>query len=153
VRALDWNSAPVGVLLLAAVGVIFLSSMTLDPKPYYWPSVGYGSSPTIATRARWKALGCMPLVFATAGKSNFITAVTSVSHEKLQVFHRWILYAFFILSLIHTFPFIVHNIQVGEMVMQRNTSIFYWTGVIALLAQSCLNFASWAPIRYPSSSC
>jgi hypothetical protein len=71
----------------------------------------------------------MPFVFATAGKSNLITLVTGVSHEKLQVFHRWIAYAFFVTALFHTFPFIVVNIRNGVMVEMWKTSVCYWTGV------------------------
>ncbi|KAK9788637.1 putative FAD-binding FR-type domain-containing protein [Seiridium cardinale] len=112
------NSAPVGILMLGAVGAIFLFGMTLGPRPYYWPntdSVDYGSSPPIATRAGWMGLACMPFVFVTAGKTNIITLLTGVSHERLQVFHRWISYVFFILALIHTFPFIVYNFQMDMM--------------------------------------
>lgn len=37
--------------------------MTLGPKPYYWPTdASYGSSPPIATRAGWMALGLLPFV-------------------------------------------------------------------------------------------
>lgn len=89
----------------------------------------------------------MPFVFATAGKSNFITLVTGVSHEKLQIFHRWISYAFFVTALVHTFPFIVYNIKTGTMVESWNTLVFYWTGVVALLAQAWLTFASLSPLR------
>jgi len=89
----------------------------------------------------------MPFVFATAGKSNFITLVTGVSHERLQVFHRWIAYAMYTLALLHTFPFIVFHIWKGDMVMQWNTSLSYWTGVVALVAQTWLTFASFAPLR------
>lgn len=132
------------------VGVVYFFCMTLVPQPYYWPNNengDWGSSPPIATRAGWLSLACMPFVFATAGKSNFITAVTGVSHEKLQVFHRWISYAFFVTALIHTFPFIVYNIQTGTMTEQWNTSVFYWTGVIALIAQGYLTLASISPLR------
>lgn len=73
--------------------------------------------------------------------------VTGVSHEKLQVFHRWISYAMFVLALIHTFPFIVYHIRIGDIVEQWDTSIFYWTGVVALLAQAWLTFASFGPLR------
>lgn len=150
VRRLDWNSAPLGLLLLAAAGVIFFCCMTLAPKPYYWPNtkeISYGNSPPIGTRSGWMSLACMPFVFATAGKSNFITLVTGVSHERLQVFHRWISYAFFVLALIHTFPFIVYHIWKGDMQEEWNTSVFYWTGVMALIAQAYLTFASAGPIR------
>lgn len=147
---LNWNSAPLGVLVLGAIGTIYFFCMTLAPNPYYWPATDegdFGSSPPIATRAGWLSLACLPFVFATAAKSNFITAVTGVSHEKLQVFHRWISYAFFITALIHTFPFIIYNIQTGAMVSSWNTTVFYWTGVIALIAQAYLNFASISPLR------
>ncbi|KAM3074948.1 hypothetical protein ACMFMG_008354 [Clarireedia jacksonii] len=147
---LDWNSAPVGLLMLAAVGIIFFFSMTLGPKPYYWPTsdgVDYGSSPPIATRAGWMGLACMPFVFATAGKANLITFCTGVSHERLQVFHRWISYAFFILSLIHTFPFIIYNFEMEMMSDMWNETVFYWTGVVALVAQAWLTFGSWGPLR------
>lgn len=152
IDSLNWNSAPLGVLLLGAVGMIYFFCMALGPKPYYWPNYNgskpsYGNSMPIATRSGWLATGCLPFVIMTAGKSNLISMVTGVSHEKLQVFHRWISYAMFVLTLIHTFPFIVYNIRIGEMVEQWNTSIFYWTGVVALLAQAWLTFASFGPLR------
>ena len=53
----------------------------------------------------------------------------------------------FVLALIHTFPFIVYNIQQGQMVMKWNTSVTYWTGVVALLAQAYLTFMSLPFIR------
>ena len=90
----------------------------------------------------------MPFVFLTAGKSNFITAVTGISHERLQVFHRWISYTFFVTALVHTFPFIVYNIRTHQMVMQWYTNLDYWTGVVAILAQAYLTFASISPLRY-----
>jgi hypothetical protein len=156
IAVLNWNSAPLGVLLLGLVGTLYFALMTLVPQPYYWPASTtlnyWGGSPPIATRSGWLSLGCMPFVFLTAGKSNFITAVTGVSHEKLQVFHRWISYAFFVTALIHTFPFIVYNIQTHQMTMQWDTNMCYWTGVVAIIAQAYLTFASFGPLRYVKSS-
>ncbi|KPA35363.1 ferric cupric reductase transmembrane component 7, partial [Fusarium langsethiae] len=102
VTSLGFSLAPVGVLLLGLVGAIFFFCMDLIPQPYYWPSLDFGGSPPLGTRSGWLALGCMPFVFATATKTNWITLLTGVSHERLQVFHRWIAYAFFILALLHT---------------------------------------------------
>jgi hypothetical protein len=150
ITKLNWNSAPLGILLLGAAGTLFFTLMTLIPQPYYWPNtadVNYGSSPPIATRAGWMSLACMPFVFLTAGKANPLTLLTGVSHERLQVFHRWISYAFLALALVHTFPFIVYNIQQGMMVEMWQTMVFYWTGVVALVAQAWLTFASWGPLR------
>ncbi|KAM0250211.1 hypothetical protein ACHAQJ_008704 [Trichoderma viride] len=149
VRALRWNSAPLGLLLLAAAGTVFFFCMDLIPQPYYWPSLDFGGSPPLGTRSGWMALACMPFVFATASKSNWITLTTGVSHEKLQVFHRWISYAFFLLALMHTFPFIVYHIRFGDMVIQFEMGlIFYWTGIVALILQAWLTFASHSVIRH-----
>ncbi len=85
---------------------------------------------------------------ATASKASWITLVTGVTHEKLQVFHRWISYAFFILALMHTFPFIVYHIRFHDMVFQfTEGNIFYWTGIVALIFQAWLTFASFGPFR------
>lgn len=87
---------------------------------------------------------------ATASKTNWITLLTGVTHEKLHVFHRWISYAFFILALLHTFPFIVYHIRFHDMVMQvtEMSTIFYWTGIVALVFQAWLTFASFSWFRW-----
>ncbi|QIW98829.1 hypothetical protein AMS68_004347 [Peltaster fructicola] len=147
---LNWNSAPLGVLILGLVGFLFFFLMVIVPQPYYWPATDeglYGDSPALATRSGWLSLACLPFVIATAGKSNLITLFTGVSYERLQVFHRWISYAFFVTALCHTFPFIVFNISEGTMVEAWNGSLFYWTGVVALIAQAYLTFASMSPLR------
>lgn len=85
---------------------------------------------------------------ATATKTNWITLLTGVSHERLQVFHRWIAYAFFVLALLHTFPFIVYHIRFHDMQMHFEMSLlFYWTGIVALIFQAWLTFASHSAIR------
>ncbi|KAL7925673.1 ferric reductase like transmembrane component domain-containing protein [Trichoderma austrokoningii] len=148
IKSLRWNSAPVGILLLGLAGTIFFFCMDLIPQPYYWPSEIYGNSPALATRSGWMGLACMPFIFATASKANWITLFTGVSYERLQVFHRWISYAFFILALLHTFPFIVYHIRWHDMEKHFASSlVFYWTGIVALLLQAWLTFASHSSIR------
>ncbi|KAL6901422.1 ferric reductase like transmembrane component domain-containing protein [Trichoderma evansii] len=148
VKSLQWNSAPVGILLLGLAGTIFFFCMDLIPQPYYWPSEIYGNSPALATRSGWLGLACMPFIFATASKANWITLFTGVSYERLQVFHRWISYAFFILALLHTFPFIVYHIRWHDMKAHfASNLVFYWTGIVALVFQAWLTFASHSTIR------
>ena len=86
---------------------------------------------------------------ATASKTNWITLTTGVSHERIQVFHRWTAYAFFLLALMHTFPFIVYHIHFHDMVMEVTmmSTLFYWTGIVALVFQAWLTFASHSAIR------
>lgn len=53
----------------------------------------------------------------------------------------------FVLALVHTFPFIIMSIRKGEMMLNWNTSVFYWTGVAALIPMAWLNIMSIGPIR------
>ncbi|KFY07967.1 hypothetical protein V492_06661 [Pseudogymnoascus sp. VKM F-4246] len=148
IRSLQWNSSPVGILLLGLAGTVFFFCMVLAPGTFYWPTETFGHSPALATRSGWLSLACMPFVFATATKTNWITWITGVSHERLQVFHRWISYAFFILALLHTFPFVVYHIRFHDMEEHFAGSLmFYWTGIVALVFQAWLTFASHSTIR------
>ncbi|KUJ13839.1 uncharacterized protein LY89DRAFT_708955 [Mollisia scopiformis] len=148
VKAIRWNSATVGILLLGFAGTVFFFCMELAPGVYYWSSGLYGNSPALATRSGWMATACMPFIFATATKTSWITLVTGVSYERLQVFHRWISYAFFILALLHTFPFIVFHIRSHDMEYHFSSNLlFYWTGIVALIFQAWLTFMSHSTIR------
>ncbi|KAI2611905.1 putative FRE ferric reductase-like transmembrane component [Hypoxylon sp. NC1633] len=143
-----WRTPSLGVGLLLIVGAVFFLAMTLGPQPYYWPTtVSYGGSPPIATRSGWMALACMPFMIILPTKSNMIASLTGVSHERLIVFHNWVGWVMFVLALIHTFPFIVFNIWKGDMVSEWNTSVVYWTGVVAIIAQAYLQVFSLRSIR------
>ncbi|KAL4983276.1 ferric reductase like transmembrane component-domain-containing protein [Aspergillus falconensis] len=139
-----------GVAGLIGAGIVFFFAMTLGPKPYYWPNtdtVNFGGSPPIATRAGWMAVALLPFVLALGAKANLVSALTGVPHERLQIFHHWTSYAMFVLALVHTFPFIVYNISKGQMVSEWKSSVVYWTGVVALVAQAYLTFMSLPSIR------
>ncbi|KAK7985580.1 ferric-chelate reductase [Apiospora saccharicola] len=146
-RVAGYLTPSLGVVLLLASGALFFLAMTLGPGPYYWPDIMYGSSPPIANRAGWMALACLPFILILSTKANMIATLTGVSHEKLIIFHNWTGWAMFVLSLVHTFPFIVVHLQQGDMAMQWNMSIFYWSGVVALVAQTYLQFMSLSFIR------
>ncbi|RHZ69270.1 hypothetical protein CDV55_106632 [Aspergillus turcosus] len=150
IPSLRYWSPSLGVCLLGLVGFVYFFAMTLGPKPYYWPNtatVSYGSSPPIATRTGWMALGLLPFVLVLGTKANLISMLTGVPHEKLQVFHHWASYAMFVLALIHTFPFIIVHIDKGDMVYQWKTQVTYWTGVAALIPQAYLTVMSLPVIR------
>ncbi|KAJ9225469.1 hypothetical protein DTO169C6_2202 [Paecilomyces variotii] len=150
IKSLGWYSPTLGVILIGCAAWVYFGILTLGPKPYYWPNtatVNYGSSPPIATRSGFMALALLPFTVFLAAKWNFITIVTGISHERLQVFHRWTAWLMFTLSLIHTFPFIVYHIHKGDMVHQWKTQVFYWTGVAAIIPQAWLTFMSIGPIR------
>ncbi|KAI5862495.1 putative FRE ferric reductase-like transmembrane component [Durotheca rogersii] len=148
--AIRWRMPSLGVGVLLTAGFLFFLLMTLGPQPYYWPNtqtLSYGSSPPIATRTGWMALACLPFMLILPTKANMIASLTGVSHERLIVFHNWVGWAMFALALVHTFPFIVFHIWKGDMVHVWNTSVVYWTGVVALIAQAYLQIFSLRSIR------
>lgn len=85
-----------------------------------------------------------------ATKANPITLLTGISHELLNNWHAWAAWAMFVLALVHTFPFIVYHIRMGDIVEQWNDGGIWVTGVVTLLAQAWLTFASipWLRNRY-----
>ncbi|KAL0937088.1 ferric reductase transmembrane [Colletotrichum truncatum] len=152
-RFRSWNTQSLAVYILGATGITFFAAMTLGPRPYYWPNtkdLSFGNSPPIATRAGYLALACMPFLFVLGAKSNPISTLTGISHEKLNVWHNWVAWAMFVLALIHTFPFIIFHIWKGDIVKSWNDGGTWVTGVIALLAQAWLTFMSirWIRDRY-----
>lgn len=93
-----------GVLALLLASIVFLAACTFATRPYYRQHYHYGSPP-IATRTGLMAYACTPIMIALAGKANVVTLITGISHEKLNVLHRWVGWFTLVLSLIHTIPF------------------------------------------------
>ncbi|KAL1733764.1 ferric reductase NAD binding domain-containing protein [Schizophyllum commune] len=147
VHSLGWYSPPLAAILVVAAMTIFVFALMLAVRPYYWPNMAMGHSMPIATRSGWIAIAIMPFMIVFATKVNFVGMLTGVSHERLQIFHRWSAVLMYIPSLVHTFPFIVMNIREGTMVTNWETSVFYWTGVAALIPQTYLVFLSWGVFR------
>ncbi|KAK7058566.1 hypothetical protein VNI00_002202 [Paramarasmius palmivorus] len=143
-----WYSPPLAAIIAVSSIFIFTMGLMLGPRPYYWPNVHVmGHSPPIATRSGWLSIAIMPFMIAFATKVNWIGALAGTSHEKLQVFHRWTALIMYITSLVHTFPFIVQSIQLGEMEANWSTTPWYWSGVAALVPQTYLVFLSWGIFR------
>ncbi|KAK7032692.1 ferric-chelate reductase [Favolaschia claudopus] len=147
VRTTRYYAPPLAAVLGVSGMCIFIMALMLAVRPFYWPNEAMGHSPPIATRAGWISIATMPFMIAFATKVNFIGLLTGTSHEKLQVFHRWSAFFMYITSLVHTFPFIINDIMMGEMVSQYKNSPWYWTGVAALVPQTYLIALSWGIFR------
>ncbi|KAI0730760.1 ferric reductase NAD binding domain-containing protein [Earliella scabrosa] len=143
----NYYSPPLSAIGIVLGLIVFFTVLTFAVHPYYWPTSAMGHSQPIATRAGWISIGILPFLLVFATKVNLIGMVTGVSHEKLQVYHRWTACIMYITALIHTFPFIIGSIHHGQMESEWNTSSYYWTGVAALVPQTWLFFMSWGPIR------
>ncbi|KAJ7764700.1 hypothetical protein B0H16DRAFT_1310358 [Mycena metata] len=147
VKFLDYYSPPLAAIIAVLLMWIWVIVMTLAARPYHWPNPAMGYSPPIATRAGWISLGIMPFMTAFATKNNYVALLTRTSHDRLQVFHRWSALFMYITSLVHTFPFIVEDIQMGMMQSEWATDSFVWTGAAALIPQTWLLVMSWGYFR------
>ncbi|KAK5132234.1 hypothetical protein LTR08_009294 [Meristemomyces frigidus] len=124
----------IGVVLAALVFVVLYCFV---PQPLYWQSIRFGSPP-LAIRAGMIAVAMMPWIVALSMKANFISMITGIGHERLNVLHRWLAYIFLLLSLIHTVPFYITpvwdkgGVRVFKSFFQQGFYV-YGTGVAALV--------------------
>ncbi|KIS69879.1 uncharacterized protein UMAG_02395 [Mycosarcoma maydis] len=118
-------------------------------QPYYRVDRSFGSPP-LALRAGMMALGLMPFIYTLASKVNFISLLTGVSHERLQIFHQWLARFMLFLATVHAIPFI-HQPLADHGVTGLREEFFSdsinTTGVIAYVCLFVLSFASTTGIR------
>ena len=101
-----------GILALLLLSILFVCILAFTTRPYYREHRGFGSPP-LAVRAGLMAAACLPLIVALSGKANFITLLTGIGYERLNVFHRWLGWIFFGLSVVHAVPYIVAPLRDG----------------------------------------
>lgn len=95
-----------GVILVVIAALALVVCYTFIPQPLYWKSIRFGSPP-VAIRSGMLAVAMMPWIVALSMKANFISILTGMGHERLNVLHRWAAYICLLLSLIHTIPFYI----------------------------------------------
>lgn len=95
-----------GVVCVLSAAVVFTILYTFIPQPLFWGSISYGSPP-MAIRSGMLAVSLMPWIIALSMKANFISFMTGIGHERLNVLHRWGAYLMLVLSIIHTVPFYI----------------------------------------------
>lgn len=101
-----------GLLFFVLFTSLYLLLLTFVQRPYYRGHRGYGSPP-LAVRTGLMATALTPIIVALAGKVNLITILTGISHEKLNILHRYTSYMCLFLSIVHTVPFIVAPLKDG----------------------------------------
>ncbi|KAL2830207.1 ferric reductase like transmembrane component-domain-containing protein [Aspergillus cavernicola] len=122
-------------IILAAL--IFVTLYSFLPQPLYYSSIRIGSPP-LAIRAGMLAVAMVPWIVALSTRANFISMLTGIGHERLNVLHRWAGYICLFLSLVHTIPFYVTPIweqgmlEVYQQILPRNIYV-YGTGLAALV--------------------
>ncbi|KAI8934731.1 hypothetical protein NX059_008421 [Plenodomus lindquistii] len=138
------------VMLLALLLGVLYSTL---PQPLFWDSIAYGSPP-LAVRSGMMAVALLPWIVALATKANLISMVTGISHERLNVLHRWAAYICLILSILHTVPFYVTPIwekgarESFEDLFKQKGFYVYGSGIAALVPLCFLCVHSIAPLRH-----
>jgi hypothetical protein len=116
-----------GVILILFVSLVASTAMSFAQHPYYRPKRGYGSPP-LGVRTGLMAAALIPLTIALAGKVNLVTWLTGIGHEKLNVFHRYVGWILFYLSVVHTLPFFICLAEEGGMAYVKKK--FYAPGAL-----------------------
>jgi predicted ferric reductase len=150
-RPIAFPSLSVTVIVVGALllGVLY----SCLPQPLFWDSIAYGSPP-LAIRSGMMAVALLPWIVALAMKANFITMITGIGHERLNVLHRWAAYICLVLSILHTVPFYVTPIwekgarHVFEGFFSQTGFYAYGTGVAALVPLAFLCLHSIGPLRH-----
>ncbi|KAF2430494.1 hypothetical protein EJ08DRAFT_649542 [Tothia fuscella] len=103
-----------GILVLLASATIFLSVMPFYQGFFLRDQFRFGSPP-LSVRCAMLMSALTPIMIALAGKMNIITLLTGISYAKLNIWHRFIGYAVFCLSIVHTVPHLIAPVREGGM--------------------------------------
>ncbi|TKY86033.1 hypothetical protein EX895_004858 [Sporisorium graminicola] len=138
-----------GATLALCAFMLGFTIWTFVVQPYYRVDRSFGSPP-LALRAGMMALGLMPFIYVLGSKVNFVSLLTGVSHEKLQVYHQWLARFMLFLATVHTIPFIHQPLADSGAAGLRK--VFFsdsinTTGVVAYACLFVLSFASMTGIR------
>lgn len=126
-----------GAIFIVLSALVFVLLYTFVPQPLFYASMAFGSPP-MAIRAGMIAVAMMPWIIAMSMKSNLITLLTGIGHERLNVLHRWAAYICLLLSLVHAIPFYVTpaSDQAGLATFKSfftGQYYIYGTGIAALV--------------------
>ncbi|CAK3893968.1 Ferric cupric reductase transmembrane component 7 [Lecanosticta acicola] len=143
-----------GVCLIVFAALAFVVLYCFVPQPLYWSSIQYGSPP-LAIRSGMIAVALMPWIVGLSMKANFISLLTGLGHERLNVLHRWLAYICLFLSLVHTVPFYITPVYDNgglrvfhQLLKQQQGGVYiYGTGIAALVPILVLCIHSFGPIR------
>ena len=127
------------VTVLVLLGLAFCILYTFLPQPMYYSSMSFGSPP-VSIRAGMLSVAMMPWIIALASKANFISVLTGIGHDRLNVLHRWGAYICLLLALIHAVPFWYQSIRdpngfsIYKLYFNQPSPSFYifGTGIAAL---------------------
>ena len=93
-----------GLAIFLLVSTVFQVGLIISKQNFYHESLRFGAPP-LSLRCALMATAMVPVQVTLAVKANFITALTGIGHERLNVVHRWAGWAGLVLSLAHAMPY------------------------------------------------
>ncbi|KAL4870466.1 hypothetical protein BDV12DRAFT_58538 [Aspergillus spectabilis] len=126
-----------GASMIILAALVFVTLYCFLPQPLYYSSIRIGSPP-LAIRAGMLAVAMVPWIVAMSTRANFISMLTGIGHERLNVLHRWAGYICLFLSLVHMIPFYIQPIwehgmlAVYQQYLPQNIYV-YGTGMAAFV--------------------
>jgi hypothetical protein len=89
-----------GQLALFTSATIFIAIIAFLHGHYLRNYFKYGSPP-LSVRSAIIISALLPICLAVAGKVNIVSVITGISYAKLNVWHRYLAFMIFILSIVH----------------------------------------------------
>ncbi|CAF9906650.1 MAG: hypothetical protein GOMPHAMPRED_004835 [Gomphillus americanus] len=143
----------IGVILISLASLALVVVYSLVPRPLFYQSISFGSPP-LAIRAGMFSVATIPWIIAISMKANFVSVLTGLGHERLNVLHRWLGYICLVLALIHVIPFYITPVwKDGAEAIFRGRGYFwgvsypYTTGLAAFASLVLLCTHSLSFIR------
>jgi hypothetical protein len=140
------------VMAILVIATAFVALYCFLPQPLYWQSMAFGSPP-VAIRAGMLAVAMTPWIVATSMKANLIAMMTGISHERLNVLHRWGGYLCLFLSLVHAVPFYVQQgrdppgYATFQTLFPSSSGYIFGTGIACIVPLGWLCIASLPFLR------
>lgn len=134
--------ASIATLVVLGASTLFVLCYCFVPHFWYRACQGFGSPP-LSVRAGLMCMGMTPFLYILSGKTNFISQITGVSYEKINIFHQGLGWGSLFLSLVHTIPFLVQPLREGgtaRLSEKYHSNELYKNGVPAqvVLGMLCL---------------
>ena len=104
-RWLPFSSMPSsGLAIFLLLSTAFQVGLIISKQNFYHESLRFGAPP-LSIRSALMAIAMVPVQVTLASKANFVTALTGIGHERLNVVHKWAGWAGLVLSLAHAMPY------------------------------------------------
>lgn len=140
------------VVCVIVIATAFVALYCFLPQPLYWQSMAFGSPP-LAIRAGMLAVAMTPWIVATSMKANLVSMMTGISHERLNVLHRWGGYICLFLSLVHAVPFYMQKERDPpgyaqfKLLFPNSSGYIFGTGIACLVPLGWLCIGSLPILR------